>query len=43
MLTFLKILHLFGLNHEQLTYKRAGQEQTLTDGQPGKIVKEILA
>ena len=37
------LLHLFGLNHTRLTYKRAAQEQTLTDGQPGKVVKEILA
>ena len=37
------LLHLFGLNHTRLTYKRASQEQTLTDGQPGNVVKEILA
>ena len=37
------LLHLFGLDHTRLTYKRAAQEQTLTDGQPGKVVKEVLA
>jgi len=37
------LLHLFGLDHEQLTYERANQKQTLTDGQKAKVVKEILA
>ena len=37
------LLHQFGLNHEQLTYKRAAQEQTLTDGQKARVVKELLA
>ena len=37
------LLHLFGLDHTQLTYKRAAQEQTLTDGQMAHVVKEILA
>lgn len=37
------LLHLFGLNHTQLTYKRAAQEQTLTDGQKARVVREILA
>ena len=37
------LLHLFGLDHARLTYKRAAREQTLTDGQPGRVVKEMLA
>jgi hypothetical protein len=37
------VLHLFGLNHEQLTFKRNGQATTLTDGEPARIVTEILA
>ena len=37
------LLRQFGINHEQLTYKRAGQEQTLTDGQKARVVKELLA
>ena len=28
---------------EKLTFKRAGQEKTLTDGQKARVVKEILA
>lgn len=37
------LLHLFGLDPEQLVYLRSGQEQSLLDGQPGRIVREILA
>lgn len=37
------LLHLFGLDHEQLTFRRANRDQTLTDGQPGKIVEGLLA
>lgn len=37
------LLHLFGLDPEQLLYLRNGQEQSLLDGQPGRIVREILA
>jgi len=37
------LLRLFGLDHEQLTYKRNGREQSLTDGQPGRIVEGLLA
>ena len=36
------LLHLFGLDHAKLTYKRNGVEMSLTDGQPGRVVKEIL-
>jgi len=37
------LLHLFGLDHRRLVYTRNGQEQTLTDGQAGRVVREILA
>ncbi|MSR43420.1 MAG: DUF1501 domain-containing protein [Pedosphaera sp.] len=37
------LLHLFGLDHTRLVYKRNAIEQTLTDGQPARVVKEILA
>jgi hypothetical protein len=37
------LLHLFGLDHRRLVYARNGQEQTLTDNQPCRIVREILA
>ena len=37
------LLRLFGLDNEKLTYKRNGREQSLTDGQPGKIVDGLLA
>lgn len=37
------LLHLFGIDHERLTYKRNGREQSLVDGQPCRIVKELLA
>lgn len=37
------ILHLFGLNHEQLAYQRAGRRLSLTDGKPARVVREILA
>ncbi|WP_145197889.1 DUF1501 domain-containing protein [Thalassoglobus polymorphus] len=36
------LLHLFGLEPNKLAYLRNGQEQTLLDGQPGKIVHGIL-
>jgi len=36
------LLHLFGLDPDKLTYEYARREQSLTDGQAGKIVKEIL-
>jgi len=37
------LFHLFGLDPELLTYKRNAREQTLLDGQPGKVVEELLA
>jgi len=36
------LLHLFGLDHRRLAYARNGQEQTLTDNQPCRIVRDIL-
>jgi hypothetical protein len=37
------LLHLFGLDHRRLVFMRNGREQTLTDGQPCRIVQDILA
>jgi hypothetical protein len=36
------MLHLLGLNHEQLTYRYGGREQRLTDVH-GHVVKAIVA
>lgn len=36
------LLHLFGIDHEQLVFTRSNREQTLTDGQPGKVVEQLL-
>ncbi len=36
------ILHLFGLDHEQVTFKRSNRDQTLTDGQAGQVVDALL-
>lgn len=36
------MLHQFGIDHRRLTYLRNNQEQTLTDGQPARVVREIL-
>jgi hypothetical protein len=37
------LLHLFGLDAGRLTYLRNRQEQTILDGQAGKVVRELLA
>jgi hypothetical protein len=37
------LLHLFGLDHEKLTFKRNGRPMTLTDGQGGKVIDRLLA
>jgi hypothetical protein len=37
------LLHLFGLDHEQLLFRRSNRDQTLTDGQPGNVVSALLA
>jgi hypothetical protein len=36
------LLHLFGLDHERLTYYSNGQAHTLTDGAKCKVVRDIL-
>jgi hypothetical protein len=36
------LLHLFGLDHRKLVYKRNGRELSLTDNQGAKVVKELL-
>lgn len=37
------LLHLFGIDHAKLTFKRNGTAMSLTDNQGGRVVKEILA
>jgi hypothetical protein len=37
------LLHLFGIDHTQLTFERNARKHSLTEGQPGRIVHEILA
>ncbi|MCH7728584.1 MAG: DUF1501 domain-containing protein [Planctomycetes bacterium] len=37
------LLHLFGLDPQRLVYHRNGREQSLLDGQPGKVVSGLLA
>lgn len=37
------LMHLFGLKHDELTFHRSNKDQTLTDGQPGKVVESLLA
>lgn len=37
------LMHLLGLAPQQLTYQRNGRQESLLDGQPGRIVREILA
>lgn len=37
------LLHLFGMRHEELTFKRNNQERSLTDGQECRVVDELLA
>jgi hypothetical protein len=36
------LLHLFGIDHEHLTYRRNNREQSLTDGQECRVVRELL-
>jgi hypothetical protein len=36
------LLHLFGLDATKLAYARNGQELTLLDGHPGRVVSELL-
>jgi hypothetical protein len=37
------LLHLFGLDHRRVVYRRNNQEQSLIDGQTARVVREILA
>jgi hypothetical protein len=37
------LLHLFGLDHQRLTFPRPTGEASLVDGQPARIVDDILA
>jgi len=37
------LMHLFGLDPQRVVYRRNNQEQTLVDGQPARIVREVLA
>jgi hypothetical protein len=36
------ILHLFGIDHQQLAFRYNGREQVLTDGRECRLVREIL-
>ncbi|MBI2805166.1 MAG: DUF1501 domain-containing protein [Planctomycetes bacterium] len=36
------VLHLFGLDHQRLTYHHNNRELALIDGQPARVVREIL-
>jgi uncharacterized protein (DUF1501 family) len=37
------LLHLFGLDHRTLVFKRPGGNASLVDGQPARVVEELLA
>ena len=37
------LLHLFGLRHDELTFHRSNKDQTITDGQPGKVIDALLS
>ncbi len=37
------LMQLFGLDHRRLVYARNGQQMTMTDNQPARVVEEILA
>lgn len=37
------LLHLFGLDAAKLIFKRNGLDATLLDGQPGRVIPELLA
>ena len=37
------LLHLFGLKHDEWVFHRSYKDQTLTDGQPGQVVEQLLA
>ena len=37
------LMHLFGLNADEVTFKQNGREQTLIDGQGAKVIDALLA
>jgi hypothetical protein len=37
------LLHLFGLDHEKLTFHRNGSPMSLTDNKGGKVIQGLLA
>jgi hypothetical protein len=37
------VMHCLGLNAQKLIYKRNGRDETIVDGQGGRVVREILA
>ncbi len=37
------LMHLFGLDPAQLAYHHNGQQQSLADNRPARVVREILA
>ena len=37
------LMHLFGIDPDELVYLRNGREQSLLDGQPGKVIDGLLA
>ena len=37
------LLHLFGLDHREVVFERSTRKESLTDGQPAKIVYGILS
>jgi hypothetical protein len=36
------VLHQFGIDHHKLVYQHAGREQTLVDGRPARVVREVV-
>jgi hypothetical protein len=36
------LLHLFGLDHQQLTYLHSGREQLITAGREARVVRDII-
>jgi hypothetical protein len=37
------VLHLMGLKAEKLAYKRGSRNETILNGQPGNVVRGVLA
>ena len=37
------LMHLFGINHEELVYQHNGQQQIITNSRPARVVNEILS